>query len=286
MVSKDQPYFQYLNCPNDAFQNAIKTLDNRTAQFGLTNADLREWTSGQDQVFANCGGEAHAIPAALNSGTALLHADRNYQIAAAHFYARDFDEAVIQFDAIAKDRSSPWSAISSYLAARALVRKANLDRKDTEQFDRAAMSEAQKRLETIVADPQAGAIHDPAVKLLNFVRFRTEPDKRVVELDRVILQANMGATFKQNFWDYVLLLSRGEQGEDPSDWVQTFHGMRSNYAAASRDEAAKHSIAKWQETKSLPWLIAALAASDAHTSNLQSMLTVAGEVPNSSAKLT
>ena len=282
VVSKDQPYFQYLNCPNDAFQNAIKTLDDRSAQFGLTNADLRDWASAQDQVFANCGGEAHAIPAALNSGTALLHADRNYQIAAAHFYARDFDEAVIQFDAIAKDRSSPWSAISSYLAARALVRKANLDRKDTEQFDRAAMSEAQKRLETIVADPQAGAIHDPAVKLLNFVRFRTEPDKRVVELDRVILQANMGATFKQNFWDYVLLLSRGEQGEDPSDWVQTFHGMRSNYAAASRDEAAKHSIAKWQETKSLPWLIAALAASDAHTSNLQSMLTVAGEVPNSS----
>jgi hypothetical protein len=173
VVSKDQPYFQYLNCPNDAFQNATKTLDDRAAQFGLGNADLREWASAQDQVFANCGGEAHAIPATINSGNALLHADRNYQIAAAHFYARDFDEAVIQFDAIAKDRESPWSGISAYLAARALVRKANLVRKDTEQFDRAAMSEAQKRLETIVADPRAGSLHEAAAKLLNFVRFRT-----------------------------------------------------------------------------------------------------------------
>ena len=282
VVSKDQPYFQYLNCPNDAFQNAIKTLDNRTAQFGLTNADLREWTSGQDQVFANCGGEAHAIPATLNSGNVLLRADRTYQIAAAHFYARDFDEAVAQFDAIAKDRSSPWFVISSYLAARALVRKANFVHKENEPFDHAAMSEAQRRLETVVADPQAGSVHEAAVKLLDFVCFRTEPEKRVVELDRVILQANLDTNFKQNLWDYVLLLSHGEQGEDPSDWLQTFHGMRSNYAAASRDQAAKHAVAQWQETKSLLWLIAALAGSDSHTASLQSLLTTAGEVPISS----
>jgi hypothetical protein len=282
VVSKDQPYFQYLNCPNDAFQNAIKTLDDRAAQFGLVNAELREWASGQDQVFANCGGEARAIPVSLNSDNALLRADRTYQIAAAHFYARDFDEAVAQFDAIAKDRSSPWSGISSYLAARALVRKATLVRKDTEQFDHAAMSEAQKRLETVVADPQAGSVHEAAVKLLDFVCFRTEPEKRVVELDRVILQANVGTNFKQNFWDYVLLLSHGEQGEDPSDWLQTFHGMRSNYAAASRDQAAKHAVAQWQETKSLPWLIAALAASDSHTPSLPSLLGAAIEVPSSS----
>jgi hypothetical protein len=282
VVSKEQPYFQYLNCPGDAFQNATRTLDDRIAKLGLTNSDLREWVSGEDQVFANCGGEAHAIPAILNSGSALLRADRIYQIAAAYFYARDFDEAVRQFDAIAKDHSSPWSGISSYLAARALVRKATLDHKENEQFDRAAMSEAQNRLEAMVADTDGGSLHEAAVKLLDFVRFRTEPEKRVVELDRVILQANLGTNFKQNFRDYVLLLSRGEQGEDPSDWLQTFHGMRSNYFAAGREQAAKHPLNQWQETKSLPWLIAALAASDSNTPNLQSMLTAAREVPTSS----
>ncbi len=282
VVSKDQPYFQYLNCPGDAFQNAISTLDDRAAKFGPSNGDLREWVSGEDQVFANCGGEAHVIPATLNSGSALLRADRIYQIAAAHFYARDFDEAVTQFDSIAKDRSSPWSGISSYLAARALVRKATLDHKENEQFDRKAMSEAQKRLETMVADPQSASVHEAAVKLLNFVRFRTEPEKRVAELDRAILQANLGANFKQNFWDYVLLLSRGEQGEDPSDWLQTFHGMRSNYAAASREQAGKHAIDQWQETKSLPWLVAALAASDSHTPSAPLLLTAATDVPSSS----
>ncbi|MGA8341963.1 MAG: hypothetical protein WB781_08495, partial [Candidatus Sulfotelmatobacter sp.] len=119
VVSKDQPYFQYVNCPGDAFQNAMRTLDNRAAKFGLQSADLREWVSAQDQVFANCSGETHVIPAALNSGDVTLRADRAYQIAAAHFYGRDFDEAVAGFDAIAGDRSSPWAGVTSYLAARA-----------------------------------------------------------------------------------------------------------------------------------------------------------------------
>ncbi|MGA2924051.1 MAG: hypothetical protein ABSE28_23370 [Candidatus Sulfotelmatobacter sp.] len=283
VVSKDQPYFQYVNCPGDAFQNAIRTLDDRTAKFGPATEKLRDWVSGQDQVFANCGGEVHVIPAVLNSGDPLLRADRVYQIAAAHFYARDFDEATAEFDTIAQDRSSPWAGVSSYLAARALIRKANLVHKENEPFDRTAMSEAQKRLETIVADPQASSIHDAATKLLNFVRFRTEPEKRVAELDRIIMQPELGKNFKQDLWDYAVLLSHGEQGEDPSEWLQTFHNLRSNYPPLLLPQAAKDCLARWQETKSLPWLIAALAASDSHTPNLQSLLAAARAIPRSSS---
>lgn len=61
-----------------------------------------KWVSAQDQVFSNCGGKAHVIPASLNSGDAQLRADRAYQIAAAHFYCQNFDEASAEFDAIAK----------------------------------------------------------------------------------------------------------------------------------------------------------------------------------------
>jgi len=281
VVSRDQPYFQYVNCPGDAFQNAIRTLDNRVAKFGLQSADLREWVSAQDQVFANCGGEAHVIPPALNSGDTMLRADRVYQIAAAHFYARDFEEAVAGFDAISTDKSSPWVGVSSYLAARALIRKATLVHPANEQFDRPVMSAAQKRLETLVADPQASSIHDAAIKLLNFVRFRTEPEKRVAELDRMIMQPELGKNFKQDLWDYVVLLSHGEQEGDPSDWVQTFQAVGRFYSGVLREQTAKQAVSKWRETKSLPWLIAALAAADSNTPNLQSLLTAAWEVPHS-----
>lgn len=282
VVSKDQPYFQYMNCPGDAFQNAIRTLDNRAAKFGLQSADLREWVSAQDQVFANCGGESHVIPPDLNSGDTMLRADRVYQIAAAHFYARDFDEAVRGFDAISTDKSSPWVGLSSYLSARALIRKANLVHKEDEPFDRAVMSAAQKRLETLVADSQASSIHDAATKLLNFVRFRTEPEKRVAELDRMIVQPELGKNFKQDLWDYVVLLSHGEQESDPSDWVQTFQAVARFHFGVLREQTAKQAVSKWQETKSLPWLIAALAAADSDSPSLQSLLTAAREVPHSS----
>lgn len=282
-VSTDQPYFQYVNCPVDALQTASRTLDDRITKFGLQSATVHEWVSAQDQVFSNCGGDAHIIPASLNSGDAQVRADRAYQIAAAHFYCRDFDQAVAEFDAIAGDHSSPWSTISSYLAARALIRKANLVNQQNPPFDPVAMSQAQKRLEAIVADPKPAAIHDASVRLLNYVRFRTEPDKRVAELDRMILQPDPGKKFKQELWDYAVLLSHGKQSEDPSEWVQTFREAAMFPSGDLRGLTAKHSISKWQQAKSLPWLIAALAVSDPRSQALSPLLAAANSVASSSA---
>jgi hypothetical protein len=180
-VSPDQPYFEYLNCPGDAFQNAARTLEDRATKFGIASGNMHEWISGEDAVFANCGGKAHMIPAALDSSDGLLRADRAYQIAAAHFYARDFDEAAADFEAIAKDRSSPWKDAGLYLAARALIRKASLVPPGNPPFDRTTMLEAQRRLAAIVAESVSGANHDAAVRLINYIRFRTEPEKRVAE---------------------------------------------------------------------------------------------------------
>jgi len=281
-VSKEQPYSQYVNCPVDALQTASRTLDDRVSKFGVDSTTVREWVSAQDQVFSNCGGDVHVIPASLNSADAQLLADRAYQIAAAHFYCRDFDAAVADFDAIAKDRSSAWSTISPYLAARALIRKASMVHKETEQFDPVVMSEAEKRLETIVSDPHAGTIRDAATNLLNFVRFRTEPDKRVAELDRMIVQPDPGRNFKQELWDYAALLSHGKQSEDPSEWVQTFQAVSTNPFGPGRELITKQAIAKWEKGKSLPWLIAALAASDVHTHGLEALLKAANAIPSSS----
>jgi len=284
VVSEEQPYFKFVNCQADAFQNAAKTLQDRIAKFGAASPEVQEWVTGQDKVFANCDGQEEVIPAALNSGPPLLRADRAYQIAAAHFYSRNFDDAVKEFDAIAQDAASPWAGISPYLAARALIRKANLQNKSDEAFDRAVMSAAQARLERIVGDPHPGAIHQPAVGLLNYVRFRTEPSKRVAELGEILQKPDSGTNFKQDLWDYVLLLSNGQNSGDPSDWIQTLGALRANPPSFPRQlpDLAKHSLTRWQETKSLPWLIAALTAAKSADPEAQTLLTAAQQVPASS----
>jgi hypothetical protein len=118
------PYSGFLNCPAPAFENAVITLHTRARQFGPHSAELREWISGQDEVFHNCH-EGTSTPKVLpTNANALLRADRAYQIAAANFYSLQLPEALAEFDAISKDTSSPWQQIAAYMAARTMIREA------------------------------------------------------------------------------------------------------------------------------------------------------------------
>ena len=63
-------------------------------------------------------------------------------------------------------------------------------------------------------------------RLLDYVRFRTEPEKRVAELEQMMEKPDPGPDFKQHLWDYVLLVSQGEQAGDLSDWIKTFYTDR------------------------------------------------------------
>ena len=281
-VAEDQPYQVFLNCPEDAFKTAEGTLNARVARYGAASAAVKEWLAAQDQVFANCDGKAQVVPVKLESADPLLRADRNYQIAAALFYQRRFGEAAAAFEAVGKDAASPWAPYGEYLAARAMVRKATLSSSEDGKFDMAGLRAAQARLEELVRSSQSGAPHGAAERLLDYLRFRTEPGKRVAELEQVMLKPDPGPEFKQHLWDYVLLVSHGEQAEDLSDWIKTFytettyeHPLGAPHADAQQE--AKHALAKWRETKSMPWLIAALSLSDAK--DAAELLKAAGQVP-------
>lgn len=282
--SEEQPYQHFLNCPPDAFRNAVTALNARLDKFGSSSEAVREWVSGQDDVFANCRGGGRVIPAVLTSGESLLVADRSYQIAAAHFYAGDYDEAANEFDSIAKDPSSPWAPLGSYLAARSLIRKALINNTSGQSLDRAALSAAQERLQQIVNDPHEADLKDSATNLLNLIRFRTEPEKRVAELDRMLISRDVGKNFRQDLWDYQLLLAKGEQSEDPSDWLQTFYaeGTAPGRSGKTSVTPAEHAIRKWREEKSLPWLVAALTLTDTSNTAVSDLLASADRVPNAS----
>ncbi|HSK63827.1 MAG TPA: hypothetical protein VK893_08305, partial [Pyrinomonadaceae bacterium] len=126
--SREKPneWESYLNCQKDAFDTAATTLNERLAKYGVDNQAVKTWVAAQDEVFSNCG-DGSVIPAQLSSDAdALMRADRAYQIAAANFYAANFEEARKGFESIAADASSPWQRNAVYLVARALARKASL----------------------------------------------------------------------------------------------------------------------------------------------------------------
>src|SRR5262245_18156992 len=125
------PTYSYIvNCSDSGLVSAARTLDARRSSLGATNPLFLDWVHAQDTVFSNCARrnvEPAAIPPALGAeAPAAARADRDYQIAAAKFYAGQFTEAEAAFKAIAADAASPWQPWGRYLAARAAIRQGTM----------------------------------------------------------------------------------------------------------------------------------------------------------------
>ena len=285
--SREKPneYESYLNCQKDSFDTAIATLNERIAKYGAASAPVRTWLETQDQVFSNCGGGS-VIPAQLPADAdGLMRADRAYQIAAANFYSGNFDEARKGFEAIAADVNSPWQRNARYLVARALARKASLG--PPEQREE-SLDQAEAQFRKILAEKSLASLHAASTRLLNLVRLRRKPEERLRELAQRLTDATANPNLKQDLTDYTVLLDgyleRDEadpaqaaipKEEDLSDWIVTFQD--------SSETARAHALSKWQATRSMPWLIAALTAIDGKHAKANELTTEALKVKNSSA---
>jgi hypothetical protein len=257
-ISGTEYFLVYLNCNDDAFLTATKTLDERIRQLGLQSSEVKEWVSAQDQVFANCS-DGHSIPVPLDGNARpLARADRAYQIAAANFYAGELVAAERMFRAIADDRDSPWSRVAPYLVARSLIREATLSVKGV-GADRNKLAEAQTQLQSILKDSAQSAMHPAARKLLEYIQVRLAPGARMHDLATAIVRKDSQATIEQDVTDYRYLYDSYERGDfggsgarptgdDLTAWISAFQTPDA-FAAATR----------WREKQTLPWLVAALS---------------------------
>ncbi len=259
-------YEFYGNCLGDAFRTAVATLRQRIAERGVRSPQVAEWVRAQDQVFDNCAGGTE-IPGELADADARSAADRRYQIAAAKFYAGQFDQAIAAFDSIAFDAGSPWHGIAPYLAARACIRQGTL-------FDQTyKLQEAAERLRKIIGDPSRQALHNSAQGLLEFVRARLEPQQRLVELGQELTQTNSEQRIRRVLTDYTRIWDRLEEAhqplpEDTSDvaaWIATF-------------QKSSAAVDKWRARKTTPWLVAALAESNPPPAELSDLIRAAKTV--------
>ncbi len=263
-------YNYYLNCGDDAFRTAARTLGERAAMFGAGSREVREWLAGQDTVFSNCGGGA-AIPGPPAAGLdARIAQDREYQVAAAYFYSAQHDEALQRFRAIAADRTSAWSDWSAYAAARCLIRASTLV---AEGFDRELMEQAETELKNVLADAARKPVHAAASRLLEYVRTRLDPETRLEELANT-LAAPSGAATGPALQDFVYLFrKRGEEiprTRDAAllDWIDTLEGRE--YA---------HAVERWNQGAGVQWLVAALVSARGSEPDLEGLLAAAAQVP-------
>jgi tetratricopeptide (TPR) repeat protein len=285
---KPNEYESYVNCTQDAFDNAAATLNDRIKRYGAETSAVKQWVEGQDQVFANCS-EGQHIPGELDSSAEqAAKADRNYQIAAAHFYASKFDEAQNKFAAIASDGSSPWRFTASYLVARTLIRKASLGPEETKKD---SLAQAENQLKKVLADKKLANVHSASGRLLDLVRLRLRPNERLHELAHTLASKTSNDHLKQDLWDYTFLLD-GVLGseetakdakpndelrtDDLTDWISTLQG--------NTEADLQRSTARWQATHSPAWLIAILSKVNGKTPNASEFIRDAMNVkPNTAA---
>ena len=298
-------YVFYTNCLNGAYRNAVATLEKRVAQFGAQSQAVKDWITAQDQVFQNCSDgsfnskpQPAVIPAvARDCDPDIIRFDRAYQIAAAYFYAGNYAAALSEFDAIAKDPKSPYAEMAPYLAARTLIRQGTLGNSETEP-DPQALDQAETKLRAILADKNLAEIHPASLRLLAFVTIRIHPSARFHELESVLMESagtdTPTANFDQDLTDYLWMLDQESiavpalaphsPSKDPAmspvvsgdmtDWIFTFH--------AEGKLAYQHALQRWQDTKSLAWLVAAISKADASDHSVAALIAAAEKFPQDS----
>jgi hypothetical protein len=324
-------YDGFTNCLDDAFATAAHTLSALSKTYGPKDPSVLDWTRGQDAVFSNCADAktskyfgpdkppppppAPHPPAALPANAPLwLQQDRAYQLAAAHFYALEFDAAISAFRAIAADQASPWSSLSRYLIARSLIRKATLsdDQLNYPQGTSAqqaaskaqflaTLGEAQKELLAMRADPHSAPMQNAVDNLLDLVNLRLQPDAQAVVLAQRLQNPNT-RNFGQSLIDLTWLRTNQTDPDKPAPplarekdptsmiaWIEDINnldqspsaitGLPSPVTDADVARATADILHHWQTTHATVWLVPALMVAKPADPTTPELLRAAAAVP-------
>ncbi len=282
-MSQGDSWSQYARLTQGALDTASATLTDRMRRYG-DGPDLKAWITGQDQVFASTK-EHPAIPSPI-AAPAWLKADRDYQIAAALFYAERFDEARAAFAAIAKDAASPWRAWAPYLEARCLLRQVSLAPALAPDAPSEAVNarmwqwrSVQRQVESPLpaADPRV----DAALRSLrDLVRHHSEPDALWAEDLNALASVKEGLAPLVDSARWVILQGHNNisdahfEGADLQAWLDVMdvnEGMKAGRPGLAFD--------RWKATGSRAWLVAALALNPAPGLEAKELIAAAAKVP-------
>ena len=287
--AEGENYASYQNYLADAFAVAVRTLAERKKVF--TEAELGLWLEGQDEVFGSAPGRLFDADLDRSVTNPLLKQDREYQRAAACFYRSRYAEAERRFREIAGNPGHPWRAYAALAVGRSLIRRAYLEYEAEwkrsggggEGTARALavrdgwLLKARLQLESILADGTLTPVHPSARRLLNYIQFRLEPTERLLAAERALLLSEDAAEIRVNLQDFALLY-----GLQPEGFLQDKGGDFSRWLLAWRrpgGEAAASAAESYRQSRSLPWLLAALKSAARGGPCPEEILKAAAEIP-------
>lgn len=319
----------FSNCLADAFLKADATLDDIRSRYGNhapadnpnlkidDTPDIKNWIDGQNAVFSNCAGAGQA-PQPLPAGAPLwLRQDRAYQIAAAQFYALNYDDAIAGFRAIAADHASPWSMLAPYLIARAYIRQASLILQPSQNPQqmlaakasaRSSLAAARDQLQAILRDPAMKPIHEQSRQLLDYLMLRLDPTAQANVLARRLTAPAGDPSYQQDVIDLTYAYQNqpryasylpganeavpaGAQAAQPlTRWIDDIsaNSQQSEYenlpeSPAPRNPArAADAMSAWEQNHAPQWLVAALTTAAPGAQNNVKLIAAAREIPPTS----
>jgi hypothetical protein len=292
LASLPRSYEQYGNCLDDAYRTATRTLAAREQEFGVASPAVKSWADAQVRVFENCDsgttGDVKLPDPAADDLPPAIRDDREYQTAAAYFYGGNWDEAEARFRRIAEGKTSSWVAVAALVAARCELRRATIAELSPAETTE-SLNNAEAQLDRLIADPGFASVKPSAERLRAFTEIRLHPVERMIELSGIIERGEQSENLAQNLIDYEQLLNQqssslGSRGiRDKSamlDWIYS-------YAIEDGPGAEEHRIARWRETQSPAWLVAALESARSHTPDWPELVVASLKVPaDSPASLT
>lgn len=284
-MSRGESWSEYTRVTQGALDTASATLEDRKSRYG-DGPEVKEWIAGQVQVFASTKDHPE-IPAPI-AAPAWLKADRDYQIAAAKFYAEQFDDAASAFEAIAKDSTSPWRGWAPYLEARCRVRQVSLSpdlAQDTPAEAQEARTKQWKAIQTQIEANLPSAkepIHGALLNLRDLVRHRSEPGALWKDDLDAIASTKEGLAPLVDSARWVVLQGHANSadatggGADLQAWLDVMdvnEGLKAGRTGLAFDQ--------WKATGSKPWLVAALALSPGPGPEADALIAAASKVPES-----
>lgn len=271
-------FLYFDNCNDAAFAKAAETWALRKVEYDDPR-HLSEWMQAQRRVFEHCGSEEAVLPsAAAPDAPALVRSDREYQIAAAQFYAMEYAEAEQRFLAIAGDDSSPWQPWGRYLAARSAIRSATVGSGGEQDLAR-----AERYLESSLDDAGLAGQHARATRLLGFVRFRLDPERQRRRLATALLEAEASGSLEQEHTDFLRAKGLcGASSVPPAGTVEHLLEWTACLDAPRTTETWSHVMSRLEQAPQAfrdVWLLAAASLATGREADIDELLQSLADVP-------
>jgi hypothetical protein len=296
---------RYLYYQTEPYSRALEQLVDRESIY--TPEELREWVRGQQQVFVGMFESSQALslnPVAKSlswgqlikawlqktirfpgndskSTKELLAADKEYQEAALAFYNENYSNAAQILWRIYQNPDHPHRGLAVLTLGRLFVRVDNLTyEKELENKNHWAESDYQKNLKAtetyyvrVLKDKSLSSVHLELQKMLDYVLYRTDPVKRLIESENAML-AQINARpkdFMRQFkdWDdliyhqvYIPLRYQKNLGhidtyiQAINDNTSTFGKFIVSWYQPDRSSASE-SLSRYREHDNVMWLILA-----------------------------